>query len=261
MPFIGFPSPLLGEQTYRLTVFAAQAGVIVLEKPPGVLVDRHPWYPDSPCLTEALQSQLDADKPELDRFALKHVRPVYLLDPEASGAVVYCGTADLSAKFRNDYGSNVCMLRFQFLARNVRPDTKPFTCELPLAVHAKKNELLVSHRTGKQAKTCFRHLESIGPYSCWEALVPYYRLHQVRCHAAECGLHIVGEDLYTQEPLPYLSQFKRRYKGRSQERPLYPGIYLHLAEVQMPALGHPVEILPPQKLKVALERLSKMHAL
>jgi 23S rRNA-/tRNA-specific pseudouridylate synthase len=116
--------------------------------------------------------------------------------------------------------------------------------------------MFISHKTGKKACTHFRFLKSYGPYALWEARASFVRLHQIRYHAADEGLAIVGETLYAEEAPLYLSQFKRKYTGRDRERPLYEGLYLHLAELRMPFWGNEsITIEYPKKFEVMLKKL------
>lgn len=259
MKTIGFPAPLLGEQPQRLNVLASQGGALVLEKPQGVLGDAHPWYADVPDLARALQKQVDQNKPELEPLGLERVRNVFYQDAEATGAVVLSGTAEVNDTLRNEYGSYTCELTFLFLARNHRASQESFTCDLPLAQHFTKPHMVISHKTGKKACTHFRFLKAYGPYELWEAKAAFVRPHQIRCHAADEGLVMVGESLYGEEPLIYLSQFKRRYIGRDRERPLYEGLHLHLAELSMPFWGkEPIAIPLPRKFEVMLKKLEEV---
>ena len=88
--------------------------------------------------------------------------------------------------------------------------------------------MFISHKTGKKACTHFRFLGAYGYYELWEATASFMRPHQIRYHAADQGLVIVGEYLYGEELPLLLSQFKRKYTGRDRERPLYEGLYLHM---------------------------------
>lgn len=256
MKTIGFPAPLLGEQALRLNVLAEQAGALVLEKPQGVLGDAHPWYTDTPDLARAFQKQVDEGKPELEAFGFKRVRSVFFQDAEATGAVILSGTAEANETLRNEYGSNVCTFTYQFLARSSRTDREAFTCELPLAQHFEEPRMFISHKTGKKACTHFRFLGAYGYYELWEAAASFMRPHQIRYHAADQGLVIVGEYLYGEELPLLLSQFKRKYTGRDRERPLYEGLYLHMTSLSMPFWGEePVSIPLPKKFQVMLKKI------
>ena len=83
--------------------------------------------------------------------------------------------------------------------------------------------MVVSHKRGKRTSTHFQKIAHHDLYDLWQAETQYLRPHQIRIHAAESGLKMVGETLYSQTapPQPLLPK----------KRPLYSGISLHLKEV------------------------------
>ena len=107
-------------------------------------------------------------------------------------------------------------------------------CSLPLSRHREQQRVVVSHRSGKIASTTFRRIESFGSVSRWEAKTFYSRIHQIRIHAAESGLGILGERLYRSVPLVYMSHLKRRFRRSGKpERPIYGHIALHLRRIEV----------------------------
>lgn len=236
---IGFPPPLLGEFPQRLNVLARGADWFALEKPPGVAVSFQDWEERGiPGLTEALVTQIKADKPELNRQGINWVSPVYALDSEMSGIALFALTEDAAKKMRNSLGSKEFKFTFSFLARSA-PDLPPeIACDLPLAKHQRLPQIIVSHTSGKMSETTFVKGEAIGPYHQWTAVTRYPRLHQVRVHACESGLLIPGDPRYGSEPLPVLSAIKKGYRGDpKKEQPLGGQIALHLSGVSWPGEG------------------------
>lgn len=231
-PKIGFPVPLLGERPCRLDVLHNDTELFALNKPAGPISAPHDWYPGCPSLMEAIDQQILAGKPELKRLGIDEARPVFGLEGEVSGVVLYAKSAEASEFYRNQYGSMDMSLAFHLVARR-QPEEESFECDLPLARHFTKPRLVVSHKTGKRAGTAFRLLSRIGGYALWEARTEYHRAHQVRIHAAECGLGIVGESIYGHEPPVLLSRLKPGYRPstKRKERPLYDGLCLHLHSV------------------------------
>ena len=244
----------------RVSVHYADRGLLALDKPAGAVVDAHPLDEGCPSLVTGMAAQ--AGKGELENLDVKTPYRIFHLDSELSGLALVACNKKAAAYFRNLYGSYKMVLTFQFLSRStgdVLDEEDVFVCDLPLASHSDKpKEVLVSHKTGKQAHTEFKRLERMGQWSLWEASTRYLRRHQVRVHAMECGLGISGETLYTDTPLVYLSQLKRRYVGRENETSLYPSMALHVSKIDIEVdSGEPIalECPLPRKFSVMLDKL------
>lgn len=252
---IGFPPGLLQKVPLRLKVLYADDSKFLLEKPPGILPDPHPWYPTKIALTEGLRAQLESKKPELERLNIHNPYLIHTLDPEASGALLIGLGKEVSDDLRNLWGSQQIQFTFHFLARPWQDLPEEFVCDMPLAIHNEKPRMRISRTEGKQTQTQFRRLECYGPYQLWEAKTGYNRLHQIRIHAHKSGLSIVGERLYNQEAPIYLSQLKRHYRGKESEKPLYPYLCLHLADIAIPTQDWHQAIPHPPRWTVLFKKL------
>jgi 23S rRNA pseudouridine1911/1915/1917 synthase len=91
------------------------------------------------------------------------------------------------------------------------------------------------------------------------------RTHQLRIHLAAAGAPILNDSFYgAPEVVLLLSNFKRAYKGRDDEKPLIPRLALHASEL---TVTHPVSqqritiTAPlPHEFEVALKYLRKFAA-
>ena len=256
---IGFPAPLLGDENHRLQVLHLGGGLMGLERPAGVVMNPHPWYPKLPVLTDALRVQLAQEKPELMRLGLRpdmQPRAVFSMDPQIAGVAVLALDEATAEAARNRLGSQLYTLRFQFVALG-GPDGDAFDCDLPLAQHFSRPYSLVSHQTGKKTLTQFRRLEQMGRWGLWEAVTQYYRPDQLALHATESGLRIPGDDKYGHEPLVFLSQVKRKWQGdKETEPPLYGSMAVWLSDVRLDdrsALSCPI----PPRLGNMIRQLRK----
>ncbi len=117
---------------------------------------------------------------------------------------------------------------------------------------------------GKPAATDFRVLESFGRFVWLECRPRTGSQHQIRVHLAAAGAPVLNDPLYGDpEEKLLLSELKRRYKGRDEERPLIGRLALHAAEL---AFVHPVTREPikvsaplPHEFEVALKYLRKFR--
>jgi len=256
---IGFPPPLLGEQPLRLDVLGAVPGQwLALDKPTDVLPEAHRWYPERPDLLAALNEQVAAEKPELAPLEIAKAGSVYKAEPEVSGVLLLATGEEAYKGLRDAYGSGLFTFTFQFLAKDDGGKAER-TCELPLAMHRTQPRGLVSHESGKKCVTHFLRLERLGGFGWWEARTTYVRTHQIRLHAAEVGLPIVGDRLYRGPKPIMLSDLKRDYRSRGEESPLYGGLCLHLngLEVAAPDWAFTLESPLPKGFNVLLRRIRR----
>jgi 23S rRNA pseudouridine955/2504/2580 synthase len=147
-----------------------------------------------------------------------------------------------------------------------RPVETEIVCELPLAPHATESRMLVSHTTGKKTLTRFNLEQRFRGYAVWTATTTFDRLHQIRLHAAESGLPIMGEARYAKIPSVMLSEIKRDYRPspRNPEAPIYGELALHLARVVFPGADGQmvtVEAPLPKAFGVLLKRFAEHLAI
>jgi Pseudouridylate synthases, 23S RNA-specific len=125
-------------------------------------------------------------------------------------------------------------------------------------------------RGGKPATTLFRTLERFhdrrGRAFAWVECSPLTgRTHQLRVHLAAAGAPILCDPFYGVPDVQLkLSDLKRGYKGRDEERPLIDRLALHATAL---TITHPVSREPatitaplPKEFEVALKYLRKFAA-
>lgn len=256
--WLGFPEPLLGVDTWRVPVLSRGEGWWILFKPPGCLVAPDPRFPGMPSLTGAYEQQYREGKPEVLAWGVPRLRGVYWLDPEVCGPVLLCAPDGPLEEFRNQLGSEQYRFRFELLALDGGRPADEFTIDLPIQMEDDL-EIRVSHRHGKKSQTSFRRLNRWGHMSLWEAVTPYPRPYQIRLHAHEGGLRVVGENRFGRVNQLYLSRLKRSFspKGEREERPLWPGVAVRLANLSLPALSEEVVCPPPGPWQAALRKLDQ----
>ncbi|PTY01169.1 RluA family pseudouridine synthase [Opitutus sp. ER46] len=260
--------------------------LVAFDKPSGLLVAPDRWDKSRANLmglvhadprygrTVANVHRLDADtsgillcaktKPALDfvtgQFQSKTVKKKYhafvvILPPETAMKVI--------APIRDENGA--------------LPDT--FTVELALGEDERQpgRMRVFKGRGGKDCTTVFRTLERFaggrsgtrtqpGPVVNGFAFVECEpltgRTHQLRVHLAAAGAPILNDPFYgAPEVQLLLSNLKRGYKGREDEKPLVGRLALHASEL---TLNHPVTRAPvtlhaplPHEFEIALKYLRK----
>ena len=230
---IGFPEGLLGDIPVRIDVLNAVIGKFaVVDKPADMLFDSYLGAPKAQSVMLALRRQ--QGKGELERLGMKSPYAINQADFEYSGASLLAMDKDIATSMRNAMWSGKFEFEFLFLTRAYRKNETEFDVDLPLLMHEDRPVWIVSHRFGKKAKTSFKLVADGGDYQLWSAKANTIRPHQVRVHAAEAGLDIIGEWIYSKTPYIFLSKLKGEYKlGKdAQEKALYPHLAIHLASIK-----------------------------
>jgi len=113
--------------------------------------------------------------------------------------------------------------------------------------------------------TEFRSLERFGRFAWVECRPLTGRTHQLRVHLAAAGAPILNDAFYGDPEIQLLlSDLKRRYKGRDEEKPLIGRLALHASEL---TFKHPLTLEPitlqapvPHEFEVALKYLRRFAA-
>ncbi|MEM9160087.1 MAG: RNA pseudouridine synthase, partial [Verrucomicrobiota bacterium] len=210
-PFISFPEGYLGSRSAKFPLIADTDEYFAINKEAGLACFQHDWTQGKPDFTAALRRELIGGKPQLARLGIEGVFRIFNLDAEVSGATLYAKTEAAEEKIKNAFGSRQIRMFYHFLATNESGE-RELASDLPLARHFQERRMLVSHKTGKKCKTQFRFLRNFGQFELWEAETLDMRTHQIRLHAAELGLSIVGEEEYAKGEKILLSGIKRGYR-------------------------------------------------
>lgn len=261
--------------------------LVAFDKPSGLLVAPDRW-----------------DKTRENLMGLVHVHPrygrtvanVHRLDADTSGVLLCAKTKPaldfLSGQFQaktveKKYHAFVAVLPPEQAmkvvtpvrdASGVLPET--FTVDLALGEDERQpgRMRVFKGRGGRDCLTEFRTLERFGggraftrvaagagSFAFVECRPLTGRTHQLRVHLAAIGAPILNDPFYGHPEVKLLlSDLKRGYKGRDNEKPLVARLALHASEL---TLKHPVTREPltiraplPHEFEVALKFLRKFAA-
>jgi 23S rRNA-/tRNA-specific pseudouridylate synthase len=120
-------------------------------------------------------------------------------------------------------------------------------------------------KKGKASQTVLRVLERFERFTFVECRPLTGRTHQIRVHLQFCGMPILNDPFYGDGVTTLmLSQLKRGYKGRADEKPLIARLALHASGITIkhPATKAPFTIRTglPNEFEVALKYLRKFAA-
>ena len=258
---IGFPPPLLGAEAYRLPILGETAAWLALDKPGGLAVRDHPWHAGVENLDTALNVQLERGKPELLRRCAECFGSVYYLDCVASGVTLFAKTRAAIADLRQRCGSGELSFTFRLTSADCTETTR-LGSDAPLVPHRRKAKMIPSTAKGKKASTVFRRLaRSAGWAILWEARTSFPRPHQIRAHAALCGIPVLGDALYGGPPMPSGPSGRMGRDGAGPGIPVGSSLPLLLWDVRCIAAD---DVIPPIRSEggkrwEALIRRLKLH--
>lgn len=186
-PYLLEPEPL------ELSLIFEDASIIVLEKPPGLVIHPAPGH-KSGTLVHGLLHHCN------DLSGIGGVlRPgiVHRLDKDTSGLLVVA---------KNDNAHNFLSSQFKRGRVNKKyitvvhgvPKNNKGKIDSPISRHpVKRKEMAVSALKGKNALTIWQVDESIGDrFSVLSVVIKTGRTHQIRVHMSHSGHPVVGDPVY-----------------------------------------------------------------
>lgn len=130
--------------------------------------------------------------------------PVHRLDKETTGAIAFALDRETAELARAAFESRDVQKHYLFLTDRKTPKTE-FDCE---SVIERIGNEYVSRpaRSGEtpNAKTKFTYLKTEGRFSLWSASPESGKSHQIRLHAEDSGLPILGDSLHGGSEFPAL---------------------------------------------------------
>jgi 23S rRNA (cytosine1962-C5)-methyltransferase len=144
---------------------------------------------------------------------------VHRLDKTTTGCLAFAKTPEAAAQLTELFQTRQVQKKYLFVTTGVSSQSE-FECDVAIE--------------GKPAHTCFRRIKRTPFYESWEAIPTTGRAHQIRIHASQSGLPILGDTFYGGDAFPHLC--------------------LHALELQIP--GHPLFQSP---LPVFMERLGLLR--
>ena len=225
--------------------------MIAFDKPSGLLVAPDRW-----------------DKQRKNLMTLVHdrmghgVANVHRLDADTSGVLLCSKTKPALDYLSGQFQSKTVEKRYLAMVVGSPPEDS-FVVDRPIREDERNpGRVRTVPKAGKASVTEFTVLERFGAFTWLQCRPLTGRTHQIRVHLAYAKLPILNDAFYGDLNVQLLlSDLKRGYKGRADEKPLVARLALHAAEltVKHPTTRDPVTIQSslPNDFEVALKYLRK----
>ncbi|HVU16819.1 MAG TPA: pseudouridine synthase [Candidatus Didemnitutus sp.] len=224
--------------------------LVAFDKPAGFAVGRGPGLRGAGNLADIVRERWGAA-----------AAVVHRLDDEASGLVLCAKTKVALDALSGQFQSKTATVTYEALTSGC-PPVEAASIDLSLQENPEDPRRMATvKRHGYAASTDYRVQNRFARFAQIECRPRTFRRHQVRVHLAAIGAPILGDALYGNGAELRLSDLKRGYKGREEERPLIDRLALHAIAltVRHPASGLPLTINAPlpKDFTVALRNLEK----
>jgi 23S rRNA pseudouridine1911/1915/1917 synthase len=174
-------------QRMPLKVVFEDAALIVIDKPPGLVVHPGAGQPDRTLLNALL-----AHAPAL--AAVPRAGIVHRLDKDTSGLLVVAKTVSAQAELVKQLASRSMRRVYLAVVQGDPPASGVIDAPVGRDVRA-RTRMAVTHR-GKPARTTFRVLERYGRAALVECRLDTGRTHQIRVHFQHIRHPLVGDETY-----------------------------------------------------------------
>jgi RluA family pseudouridine synthase len=233
--------------------------VMAFDKPSGLLIAPDRWDKSRENLMDLVHAKLGEE-----------VANVHRIDADTSGLVLCAKTKPALDFLSGQFQSKSVAKIYHALVVGM-PAMDEYTVDFVLKEdEAKPGRMCVVKKHGKASVTEFTVRDRF-PRPAGRASFAYLecrpltgRTHQIRVHLASSGTPILNDPFYGDETRLLLSDLKRGYKGRLDERPLIARLALHAGSL---TFTHPLTrekttlVSPlPKDFDVALKYLRKFSA-
>jgi len=224
--------------------------LIAFDKPSGLLVAPDPRTRASVSLMTLVQEKFGSG-----------LANVHRIDADSSGLVL-CTKTKTALDFVSGQFQSKTVENFYEAIVVGSPEADAYEVAFVLKEdEAAPGRMCVVKKHGKAALTKFTVRARYGRFTHLDCRLMSARKHQVRVHLAASGTPILNDPIYGDGTRLLLSEFKRGYKGRDEERPLIGRLALHASRLTIihPLSREPMTLIAPtpKDLSVALKYLEK----
>jgi 23S rRNA pseudouridine1911/1915/1917 synthase len=173
-----------------LNVVYENPDVIVIDKPPGMVVHPAPGHPRG-----TLANALIAHDPTIAVGGSHRPGIVHRLDKDTSGLIVAARTDRGRQSLLRQWGDQTVKKSYLALVDGYVEETEA-TIDAPIGRDPKNRQRMAVLRSGKPAITHFQVVERFPEHTLLEVDIETGRTHQIRVHLAFIGHPITGDATY-----------------------------------------------------------------
>jgi 23S rRNA pseudouridine1911/1915/1917 synthase len=224
------PEPLeVKPEAIPLTIVHEDASLIVIDKPPGMVVHPAPGHSGG-TLVNALLHHCD------DLAGIGGVeRPgiVHRLDKDTSGLIVAAKTDACMQSLTRQFKERDIKKVYLALAKGTF-ESKMGVIDVPIGRHKTHRKKMSTHTSvGREAQTRYEVLRQLDGFAYVQLFPKTGRTHQLRVHLASIGHPILGDRLYGGTLGPGLPQIARQ------------ALHAHRLELTHPVTGNLLQLESP----------------
>jgi 23S rRNA pseudouridine1911/1915/1917 synthase len=185
------PEPTeLVPQEIPLPVVYEDADVVVVDKPAGLVVHPAPGHAQ-----DTMVNALLARYPDLAIGGSLRPGIVHRLDRFTSGLIVIARHDAAYQHLAAQMKARTMLKAYLVLVDGHMPEREGLI-EAPIGRHPRERKQMAVVSKGRPARTRYRVMEELGPYTLVEARLETGRTHQIRVHFAHAGHPVLGDPQY-----------------------------------------------------------------
>lgn len=223
----------LSRTILRTPILYDDDSVVAVDKPAGLLTAPSHFDPPDYTLAEEMAKRLQREHRLAPQAKLLVVHQV---DKGESGVVLFAkdeGTLDALSRMlaEGQVSKTYCAIAHGEIANDAG------CIDLPIGLRpGDRARMAVRRRKGRASQTEFAVIERFVFYTYLRLNTLTHLRHQVRVHLSALGHPIVGDDVYGDGKGILLSDLKRTYRSKPEQReqPLVGRVALHGAQVRFP---------------------------
>lgn len=211
---------LLEPEPVEFSVVYEDASLLVVDKPPGVVIHPAPGHSSGTLVHGLLQHCRDLS----GIGGILRPGIVHRLDKDTSGLVVVAKNDGVHGSLSAQFKSGKVQKGYLAISHGI-PRQKEGKIDLPIARHpVRRKEMAVSSSGGRKAITFWEKLEELGGRFTLFVVRPRTgRTHQIRVHLSYMGHPIVGDPVYGKKK----GWWRREFAGKEDLIPEIPRQMLH----------------------------------